>query len=96
MIGVPVGLAIGASKRAWAAVNPIVQILRPVSPLAWFPIWLTVSQDAGEAAVLVIFITALWPCVLNTAAGAAAIPAEQRDVARVFQFGRVARTSATS
>jgi nitrate/nitrite transport system permease protein len=89
-VGIPLGLAIGASRRAWSALNPIVQILRPVSPLAWFPIWLTVSQDAGKASVLVIFITALWPTVLNTAAAAQHIPREQRDVARVFRFGRIA------
>ena len=69
------GLLIGASRRAWKALNPVVQLLRPVSPLAWFPIWLIVFRDAGKAAVWVIFVTALWPIVLNTAAGAAAVPA---------------------
>lgn len=90
LVGIPLGLAIGASKRAWQAVNPIVQVLRPVSPLAWFPIWLTLWKDAGHASISVIFITALWPTVINTAAGAAEIPRDQRNVARVFQFGRLA------
>ena len=90
LVGIPLGLAIGSSRRAWSAINPIVQILRPVSPLAWFPIWLTVSKDAGQASIMVIFITALWPTVINTAAGAGSIPSEQRDVARVFRFGRLA------
>lgn len=89
LLGIPLGLAIGTSRRAFAAMNPIVQVLRPVSPLAWFPIWLTVSKDAGSASILVIFITALWPTVINTAAAAAAVPSEQRDVARVFRFGRL-------
>jgi nitrate/nitrite transport system permease protein len=90
VIGIPLGLLMGSSRRAWHAINPIAQLLRPVSPLAWFPVWLKVSQDAPKAAIIVIFITALWPVVVNTAAGAATVPKEQQDVARVFKFGRVA------
>ncbi len=90
VVGVPLGFLIGGSKRAWAAVNPIIQVLRPVSPLAWFPIGLVVLKDVGNAATFVIFITSLWPTVLNTAAGAASVPTDQRNVARVFKFGRVA------
>lgn len=89
-VGIPLGLLMGASKIAWRACNPVVQLLRPVSPLAWFPIWLVILKDAPNAAVWVIFITALWPIVLNTAAGAAAIPKDHRNVARVFKFGRLA------
>ena len=89
-VGIPLGLAMGASARMWLATNPIVQLLRPVSPLAWFPIWLAISKDAPKAAVIVIFVTALWPTVINTAAGAAGVPLEQRNVARVFRFGRLA------
>jgi nitrate/nitrite transport system permease protein len=90
VVGIPLGLFMGGSRRAWLAINPIVQILRPVSPLAWFPIWLVAFSDAKKAAVFVIFITALWPIVVNTAAGAAAVPQDHRNVARVFRFGRVA------
>lgn len=90
LVGVPFGLALGASRRAWQAFNPMVQLLRPVSPLAWYPIWLVVLKDVPQAGVWVIFITALWPIVLNTAAGVAAVPQDHRDVARVFRFGRVA------
>ena len=90
LIGVPLGLLLGSSRRAWQAINPLVQVLRPVSPLAWFPIWLTVFRDAGRASVFVIFITALWPAVINTAAGTAAVPRDHRNVARVFRFGRMA------
>ena len=90
MVGVPIGLAMGASRRVFKAVNPVIQVLRPVSPLAWFPIWLVVFKDSGNAAVWVIFMTSIWPTVLNTAAGAAAVPNDQRDVARVFRFGRIA------
>jgi nitrate/nitrite transport system permease protein len=90
LVGVPLGFLMGGSKRAWAAVNPIVQILRPVSPLAWFPIGLVVLKDVQSAAVFVIFVTSLWPTVINTAAGAASVPMDQRNVARVFRFGRLA------
>ncbi|MCA1692651.1 MAG: nitrate ABC transporter permease [Actinobacteria bacterium] len=89
-VGVPLGFLIGGSRRAWQAANPIVQLLRPVSPLAWFPIGLVVLKDAPNAAVFVIFITALWPTVINTAAGAASVPRDHRNVARVFKFGRFA------
>ena len=90
LVGVPIGLAMGASRRMFKATNPVIQVLRPVSPLAWFPIWLVVFKDSGNAAVWVIFMTSIWPTVLNTAAGAAAVPSDQRDVARVFRFGRAA------
>ncbi|MDQ3640014.1 MAG: nitrate ABC transporter permease [Actinomycetota bacterium] len=90
LVGVPLGFLIGGSKRAWAAANPIIQVLRPVSPLAWFPIGLVVLKDVRSAAVFVIFITSLRPTVINTAAGAASVPMDQRNVARVFKFGRLA------
>jgi nitrate/nitrite transport system permease protein len=90
LAGVPFGLAIGASRRAWQAANPIIQFLRPVSPLAWFPIWLTVFRDSPRAAMWVIFITALWPIVINTAAGAASVPRDHRNVARVFRLSKPA------
>jgi nitrate/nitrite transport system permease protein len=90
VVGVPFGLAMGTSPRVWKAANPIVQLFRPVSPLAWFPIALTITKSAPQASVWVIFVTALWLVVINTAAGAAQIPHEQLDVSRVFRFGRVA------
>lgn len=90
VVGVPLGLFIGSSKRAWQAINPIVQLLRPVSPLAWFPILAFALTDTEVAAVWTVFVIALWPTVLNTAAGAAAVPADQRDVAKVFRFGKLA------
>lgn len=89
LVGIPLGMLIGSSKRAWQAANPVVQLLRPVSPLAWFPIGLVVLKNAPHAAVFVIFITALWPTVINTAAGAASVPRDHRNVSRVFQFGRL-------
>jgi nitrate/nitrite transport system permease protein len=90
LVGIPAGFVIGSSRRFWQAFNPIVQLLRPVSPLAWFPIWLVVFRNGAQAAVFVIFITALWPTLLNTAAGTQGVPADQRNVAKVFKFGRFA------
>lgn len=90
LVGVPAGFLIGSSKRAWQAFNPIVQLLRPVSPLAWFPIWLVAFKSGSRAAIFVIFITALWPTLLNSATGAQSVPRDQRNVARVFKFGRLA------
>lgn len=87
VIGAPLGFVMGATRRVWQAANPVVQLLRPVSPLAWFPIGLVVLKDAPKAAVFVLFVTALWPIVLNTAAGAASVPADHRNVARVFRLG---------
>lgn len=86
--GIPLGFLIGASRPVSRAINPLVQLLRPVSPLAWFPIFLVLLADTGRAAVLTIGITALWPTVVNTAAGVAGVPQDHRDVARVFRFGR--------
>lgn len=95
LVGVPFGLLIGSWKPAWKAANPVIQLLRPVSPLAWYPIWLTMFAGGGggagpKAAVWTIFITSLWPTVINTAAGAASVPVDQRNVAQVFRFGRLA------
>jgi nitrate/nitrite transport system permease protein len=89
VVGVPLGMLMGASRRAWQTANPVVQVLRPVSPLAWFPIGLVIFQDSPNAAVFVIFVTALWPIVLNTATGASSVPVDQRNVARIFQFSRL-------
>jgi nitrate/nitrite transport system permease protein len=88
LVGIPLGLAAGGSQRLWQAVNPLVQLLKPVSPLAWFPIGLIAFKDNANAATFVIFVTALWPILLNTAVGASSVPIDQRNVARVFRFGR--------
>lgn len=87
-VGIPFGFLIGASKGARGAFNPIVQVLRPVSPLAWFPIALVLLKDAGKASIFTIGVTALWPTLVNTAFGVAGVPQDHRDVARVFRFSR--------
>ena len=88
IVGIPLGLLMGSVRRIWQVTNPVVQVLSPVSPLAWFPIWLIILASDASAAVFVIFLTALWPIVLNAAAGASSVPRDDRNVARVFRFGR--------
>jgi nitrate/nitrite transport system permease protein len=89
IFGIPFGFLIGTNRVAWRMFNPVVQLLRPVSPLAWFPIWLVVMTKADPAAVWTIFITSTMPVIVNTAAGAAGVPSDQHDVARVFKFSRL-------
>jgi nitrate/nitrite transport system permease protein len=88
LIAVPLGFLMESSRLLWAAINPVVQLLRPVSPLAWFPIGLVVFKSAPNASTFVILVTALWPTVINTAFGVASVPQDHRDVARVFRFSR--------
>jgi nitrate/nitrite transport system permease protein len=88
LVAVPLGLLMGSSPRMMRIVNPVVQILRPVSPLAWFPLGLAIMKAAGSATIFVIFVTALWPTVINTAFGVASVPVDYQNVARVFRFSR--------
>lgn len=88
LIAVPAGIVIGASEFARKIFYPVVHILKPVSPLAWFPIGLVVFQSASQATIFIIFITSLWPTVINTAFGVASIPDDHKNVARAFGFSR--------
>jgi nitrate/nitrite transport system permease protein len=88
LVAIPLGILMGASPWLRRLTYPIVQILRPVSPLAWFPIGLATFRSAPTATVFAIFITSLWPTLLNTAFGVGSLPEEYRNVARVFQFSR--------
>jgi nitrate/nitrite transport system permease protein len=87
-VAIPLGVLLGASRLVRRLLDPVVQVLRPVSPLAWFPIGLVALQSAPHAAVFVVFITSLWPTVINTAFGVQSIPQSHRDVACVFRFSR--------
>ncbi|GGJ37459.1 nitrate ABC transporter permease [Deinococcus roseus] len=86
LVAIPLGVLMGSIPFAKKLIDPIVQLLRPVSPLAWFPIGLTVFQSAEPATVFIIFITALWPTVINTAFGVNTLPKDFKNVARVFKF----------
>jgi nitrate/nitrite transport system permease protein len=86
LIAIPLGMAMGASRMIMRVLNPLVQIMRPVSPLAWYPIGLAVYKNASHAVVFAIVITSLWPTLINTMVGVASLPNDYRNVARVFQF----------
>jgi nitrate/nitrite transport system permease protein len=88
LVAIPVGVLMGASSTCRRLFDPLVQLLRPVSPLAWFPIGLAVFKHAGEATIFVIFITSLWPTLINTAFGVGSLPDDHRNVARAFAFSR--------
>ncbi len=88
-VGIPVGFLMGASRDVHQACYPLVQILRPVSPLAWLPIGLLVFQAKDPSAIFVIFITSIWPVIVNTAAGVQAIPQDYLNVARVLRLGKL-------
>ncbi|MEZ5575260.1 MAG: nitrate ABC transporter permease [Candidatus Competibacteraceae bacterium] len=89
IVGIPVGFLMGASRAVHQACYPLVQILRPVSPLAWLPIGLLIFQAKDPSAIFVIFITSIWPVIVNTAAGVQAIPQDYLNVARVLQLGKL-------
>lgn len=86
LVAIPLGLIMGANPFCRKVFYPIVQILRPVSPLAWFPIGLAAFQSASTATVFIIFITSLWPTLINTAFGVASLPDDHRNVAKAFGF----------
>jgi nitrate/nitrite transport system permease protein len=86
LIGIPLGFAIGRFAFLASMLSPIISLLRPVSPLAWLPIGLLVFEAAGPASIWVIFISSIWPIILNTAAGVASVPQDYLNVARVLKL----------
>ncbi|MEH2224983.1 nitrate ABC transporter permease [Nostoc sp.] len=88
VVAIPLGFLIGMSRPAMLALNPIVQIFKPVSPLAWLPIALAIFNLAEPSAIFVIFITSLWPTIINTALGVSSVPKDYLDVARVLEMPR--------
>src|SRR5437773_4001348 len=93
LVGTPLGFLLGLSKAFAKMFDPIIQILRPVSPLAWLPLGLVLFLGAGKqaselGALFTIAICAMWPTVLNTAVGVRAIPQDYLNVARVLKLSR--------
>ncbi|MCT7980855.1 nitrate ABC transporter permease [Laspinema olomoucense] len=86
LVAIPVGFWIGLSPRAMKAINPLVQIFKPVSPVAWLPIALAIFNLAEPSAIFVIFITSLWPTLINTALGVASVPKDYIQVAEVLEM----------
>ncbi|MEH2157120.1 nitrate ABC transporter permease [Nostoc sp.] len=88
VVAIPLGFLIGMSRSAMLALNPLIQIFKPVSPLAWLPIALAIFNLAEPSAIFVIFITSLWPTIINTALGVSSVPQDYLDVARVLEIPR--------
>ncbi len=84
--GIALGVLIGQSSFAYRGLDPIFQVLRTVPPLAWLPISLAAFQESSPSAIFVIFITAIWPVILNTAVGVRQIPEDYRNIARVLRL----------
>src|SRR5882724_1537387 len=93
IIGTPIGFLLGLSKTFTKSFDPIIQVLRPVSPLAWLPLGLVLFMGAGKnaselGALFTIAVCSMWPTVLNTAVGVRAIPQDYLNVARVLKLSR--------
>jgi nitrate/nitrite transport system permease protein len=89
LIAIPIGILMGASTICKQIFYPIVQLLKPVSPLAWFPIGLVVFKDTGMATIFIVFITSLWSTLINTSFGVASIPQDHKNVAKAFGFSKM-------
>ena len=84
--GIALGVLLGQSELAMRGLDPIFQVLRTVPPLAWLPLSLAAFQDGQPSAIFVIFITAIWPILINTSVGVRNIPQDYRNVARVLRL----------
>ncbi|MDX3925733.1 MAG: nitrate ABC transporter permease [Shinella sp.] len=89
VVGVILGAVVGQSVWATRGLDPIFQILRTVPPLAWLPLSLAAFQDSSPSAIFVIFITSIWPVIINTAVGVRNIPQDYRNVAKVLRLNQV-------
>lgn len=86
VVGVGLGVLVGQSTWAMRGLDPLFQVLRTVPPLAWLPLSLAAFRDGQPAAIFVIFITAIWPIIINTAVGIRNIPQDYRNVAAVLRL----------
>jgi nitrate/nitrite transport system permease protein len=86
IVGIAIGGLLGLNRFIGKGFDPVIQVLRTVPPLAWFPISLMVFQNANTSAIFVIFITAIWPIIINTAVGIREIPEDYTNVSRVLRL----------
>ena len=86
LVAIPIGFLIGMSPLAYRALNPFIQVLRPISPLAWMPLALFIIRDSEASAIFVIFICSIWPMLLNTAFGVAGVRNDWGNVARTHEL----------
>lgn len=89
IVGVPLGLFLGMSKNLQYALDPFIQIFKPISPLAWLPLLLFIFQDINMTAISTIFITSIWPIIINTALGVKSVSEDYLNVAKVLCFTRL-------
>ena len=88
-LGTPIGFMLGLSRKFYEAFDPIIQFLRPISPLAWLPLGLIIFRQSEPAAVFTIALCAMWPTVINTAVGVRSISPDYLNVGRVLKLSRV-------
>ena len=88
LIGTPIGFMLGLSRKFYETFDPIIQFLRPISPLAWLPLGLVIFRQSEPAAVFTIALCAMWPTVINTAVGVRSISPDYLNVGRVLKLSR--------
>src|SRR5512144_795627 len=91
MVALPIGFLIGMSPLMSRALDPFIQVLKPISPLAWMPLAIYTIKDSSLSSIFVIFICSLWPTMINTAFGVAAVRKEWLNVARTLEVGTLRR-----
>jgi nitrate/nitrite transport system permease protein len=94
LIAIPIGFLIGMSPLMYKALNPFIQVLRPISPLAWMPLALFIIKDSETSSIFVIFICSIWPMLINTAFGVASVRRDWINVARTHELSSL-RTALT-
>jgi nitrate/nitrite transport system permease protein len=94
LAAVPLGFLIGMSPLVYKALDPFIQVLKPISPLAWMPLALFTLKDSGVSAVFVIFICSIWPMLINTAFGVAAVRRDWLNVAKTLEVKPVRKAFA--
>jgi nitrate/nitrite transport system permease protein len=87
LVAIPVGFLIGMSPTVYRALDPYIQVLKPISPLAWMPLALFTLKDSSISAIFVIFICSLWPMLINTAFGVSSVRREWLNVSRTLEVG---------
>jgi nitrate/nitrite transport system permease protein len=90
-VAIPIGFLIGMSPLMSRALDPFIQVMKPISPLAWMPLALYTIKDSSLSSIFVIFICSLWPMLINTAFGVASVRREWLNVARTLEVGVLRR-----
>ena len=91
LVAISMGIALGLSPGLYRALNPYIQVLKPISPLAWMPLFLYTIKDSSQSAVMVIFMSSLWPILANTAFGVAGIKRDYLNVSALLQLSWLKR-----